>query len=140
MFGDAYIYDYSITGDKAVVYFAGDLTEGDMEYLNKAAERHGIKPDKLQIKVNSFGTKADDILKGVYERADEAIAAKDARIRELEGQLQQAEQSAIPYQQIAKELKYKYPAVTALSLSRGSTRRKLPLIWCSFSGAFALYQ
>ena len=89
-------------------------------YLNKAAERHGIKPDKLEIKVNSFGTKADDILKGVYERADEAIAAKDARITELENQIREAQGSEIPYEQITRELLYKYPDVQSLILSRGS--------------------
>ena len=47
----------------------------------------------------------------------------NARIKELEGELQQAAGSAIPYTQITKELKYKYPSVSGLSLSRGSHMR-----------------
>lgn len=119
-FGDAYIYDYSISGQHARINFAGNLSAGDIDYLRSAAARHGLDTTKLEIKSNTFGAKADELLKGVYERAEEAIEAKDARIRELEGQLQQAEGIAIPYQQISKELKYKYPAVSGLSLSRGS--------------------
>ena len=123
IFGDAYIYDYSIKGNNAVIYFAGELSEGDIEYLHKAAERHGLDSNELQIKVNSFGTKADELLKGVYERAEEAIAAKDARIRELEEQLAASQARTIPYGQIAKELRYKYPAVSGMSLSQGSAIR-----------------
>ena len=51
------------------------------------------------------------------------MAAKDARIKELESELQQAAGSAIPYTQITRELKYKYPSVSGLSLSRGSQMR-----------------
>ena len=122
-FGNAYIYDYSITGGAAKILFAGELSQGDIDYLRKAAERHGINPDKLDISVNSFGAKADELLKGVYEKAEEAMAAKDARIKELESELQQVAGSAIPYTQITKELKYKYPSVSGLSLSRGSQMR-----------------
>ena len=122
-FGDAYIYDYSISGQSARINFAGNLSAGDMDYLRTAAARHGLDTTKLEIKANTFGTKADELLKEVYNRAEESIAAKDARIRELEGQLQQAEGIPIPYQQISRELKYKYPAVSGLSLSRGSAIR-----------------
>ena len=119
-FGDAYIYDYSISGQSARINFAGNLSAGDIEYLRTAAARHGLDTTKLEIKTNTFGTKADELLKEVYNRTEESLAAKDARIKELEGQLQQAEGVAIPYQQISRELKYKYPVVSGLSLSRGS--------------------
>ena len=119
-FGNAYIYDYSISGQSAKIFFAGDLTEGDLDYLRTSAQRHGLDPSKLEIKANAFGAKTDDILKGIYERSDEALAERDARIKELEEELKQADANAIPYQQIAKELKYKYPTVGSLSLSRGS--------------------
>lgn len=122
-FGDAYIYDYSFSGRNAQISFAGNLSDSDMAYLRAAAARHGLDTTRLEIKANTFGAKADELLKGVYDHAEEAIAARDARIKELEGQLQQAEGVAIPYQQISKELKYKYPAVSGLSLSRGSAIR-----------------
>ncbi|MBO4416921.1 MAG: TIGR00341 family protein [Bacteroidales bacterium] len=122
-FGDAYIYNYSISGGKARIFFAGELTDGDIEYLRGAAVRHGIDPDKLDISVNSFGAKADELLKGIYERASETIASRDARIRELEDQLNRSRGEAIPCTQITKELQYKYPVVSGLSLSRGSATR-----------------
>ena len=122
-FGHAYIYDYTISGGDAKIYFAGELADSEIDYLKKDAQRHGLNPDRLDICVNSFGTKADELLKGIYESANEAIASKDARIRELEDELQQTRGEAIPYTQIAKELQYKYPAVSGLSLSRGSATR-----------------
>ena len=122
-FGNAYIYDYSITGGNAKILFAGDLSQGDLDYLRKAAERHGINPEKLDISANSFGAKADELLKGVYEKSEEAIAARDARIKELETELREASPAVIPYTQITKELKYKYPVVSGLSISRGSQMR-----------------
>lgn len=122
-FGHAYIYDYTISGGDAKIYFAGELTDNEIDYLKKDAQRLGLNPDKLDICVNSFGAKADELLKRVYDHADEAIAAKDARIVELENELQQTHGEAIPYTQITKELRYKYPAVSGLAISRGSATR-----------------
>jgi uncharacterized hydrophobic protein (TIGR00271 family) len=119
-YGNAYIYDYDIAGSDAVVYFAGDLTAGDLDFLYNAARRHNLDTTKLSIKVNAVGARADELLKGVYARSDEAIAARDARIKELESQLSQTEGKAIPYGQVTRELKYKYPSVSSLSISRGS--------------------
>ncbi len=119
-YGNAYIYDYDISGTNAVVYFAGDLTEGDLDFLYNAAKRHNLDTTKLHIKVNAVGARADELLKGLYARSDEAIAARDARIKELENQLSQTKGKAIPYGQITKELKYKYPTVSSLAISRGS--------------------
>ena len=120
-FGNAYIYDYRISGGEAKIYFAGELTQGEIDYLKEAAKRHKIDPDKLDICVNSFGARTDELLKSVYDRADETIATKEARIRELEEQLNQTSTQSIPGAQIAKELKYKYPCVSGLTLSRGSS-------------------
>ncbi len=120
-FGHAYIYDFNISGGNATIFFAGELSEEEIDYLLADAKRHGIDPGKLDISVNSFGAKSDELLKLVYEHADDAVAAKEARIRELETQLKQTQGEAIPYTQITRELKYKYPAVSGLSLSRGSS-------------------
>ena len=119
-YGNAYIYDYEIDGSNAVVHFAGDLTEGDMDFLYNAAARHNLDTGRLQIKVNAVGARADELLKGLYSRADEMMAVKDKRIAELEDRLRDVDAQTIPYQQITKELVYKYPAVKSLSLSRGS--------------------
>ena len=119
-YGNAYIYDYDIDGSSAVVYFAGDLTAGDLDFLYNAARRHNLDTTNLHIKVNAVGARADELLKGLYARADETLALKDARIAELEGRLREANSHTLPYQQITKELVYKYPGVKSLSLSRGS--------------------
>mgnify|MGYP002623396661 CR=1 FL=1 len=119
-FGNAYIYNYEISGDKATIFYAGDLGEGDIDYLQAAAARHGLGEKNIEIKVRSLGTKADELLKGVYERNDEVVAEKDAQIKALEDQLRSAVPQEIPYQQIGKELKYKYPSVKSFSITRGT--------------------
>ena len=134
-YGNAYIYDYEIDGSNAVVHFAGDLTEGDLDFLYNAAARHNLDTSRLQIKVNAVGARADELLKGLYARADEALAAKDERIAELEGRLREADASTIPYQQITKELVYKYPTVKSLSLSRGSVMQVIKVAADSTSAA-----
>ncbi len=121
-FGSAYIYDYRIVNGKektAEIFFAGDLTEDEISVLRASAARHGLDPDKMEIKANAFGEKTGDILTNIYERADAELAAKDVRIRELEEELAAEKGAAIPYVQITRELKYKYPQVQELSLSRG---------------------
>lgn len=123
-FGSSYIYDYRIVGEKdrtAEVYFAGDLSENDLELLRASAKRHNLDPDKLEIKANAFGGKTDYILNNIYERADAELAAKDQKINQLEEELAILKGTSIPYSQIARELQYKYPDVREVSLSRGVT-------------------
>lgn len=121
-FGSSYIYDYKLIGEKgktAEVYFAGDLSESEMELLRASAKRHNLDPEKLEIKVNAFGSKTDYILNNIYERADAELAAKDQKINQLEEELAGLKGSSIPYSQIAREVQYKYPDVREISISRG---------------------
>lgn len=123
-FGSSYIYDYKIIGEKdktAEIYFAGDLSENDMELLRSSAKRHNLDPDKLDIKSNAFGSKTDYILNNIYERADAELAAKDQRINQLEEEIAGLKGTSIPYSQIAREVQYKYPNVREISISRGYT-------------------
>ena len=121
-FGSSYIYDYKLIGEKgktAEIYFAGDLTENDMDLLRSSAKRHNLDPDKLEIKSNAFGSKTDYILNNIYERADAELAAKDQKINQLEEELADLKGTSIPYSQIAREVQYKYPDVKEISISRG---------------------
>lgn len=121
-FGSSYIYDYKLIGEKgktAEIYFAGDLTENDIDLLRSSAKRHNLDPDKLEIKSNAFGSKTDYILNNIYERADAELAAKDQKINQLEEELADLKGTSIPYSQIAREVQYKYPDVKEISISRG---------------------
>lgn len=121
-FGSSYIYDYKLIGEKgktAEIYFAGDLSENDMDLLRSSAKRHNLDPDKLEIKSNAFGSKTDYILNNIYERADAELAAKDQKINQLEEELADIKGTSIPYSQIAREVQYKYPDVKEISISRG---------------------
>ena len=121
-FGSSYIYDYKLIGEKgktAEIYFAGDLSENDMDLLRSSAKRHNLDPDKLEIKSNAFGSKTDYILNNIYERADAELAAKDQKINQLEEELADLKGTSIPYSQIAREVQYKYPDVKEISISRG---------------------
>ncbi|MCR5760022.1 MAG: DUF389 domain-containing protein [Bacteroidales bacterium] len=121
-FGSSYIYDYKLIGEKgktAEIYFAGDLSENDMELLRSSAKRHNLDPDKMEIKSNAFGSKTDYILNNIYERADAELAAKDQKINQLEEELADIKGTSIPYSQIAREVQYKYPDVKEISISRG---------------------
>ena len=123
-FGSAYIYDYRIIGDKdrtAEIYFAGDISDDEMDLLRASARRHNLDPDKLDIKANAFGGKTDAILNNIYEHADAELAAKDLMIKQLEDEIATLKGTSIPYAQIAREVKYKYPRVREISLSRGVT-------------------
>ena len=90
-----------------------------MELLRASAKRHNLDPEKLEIKVNAFGSKTDYILNNIYERADAELAAKDQKINQLEEELAGLKGSSIPYSQIAREVQYKYPDVREISISRG---------------------
>lgn len=121
-FGSSYIYDYKLIGEKgktAEIYFAGDLSQNDMDLLRSSAKRHNLDPDKLEIKSNAFGSKTDYILNNIYERADAELAAKDQKIYQLEEELADIKGTSIPYSQIAREVQYKYPDVKEISISRG---------------------
>ena len=98
-FGSSYIYDYKLIGEKgktAEIYFAGDLSENDMDLLRSSAKRHNLDPDKLEIKSNAFGSKTDYILNNIYERADAELAAKDQKINQLEEELADLKGTSIP--------------------------------------------
>lgn len=127
MMSHAYIYDYKVYkdgGQKVDIFCAGDpLSQSEKDRLVASAERHNIKPSQLTIKENAFGARdsgTEKVLKGIYERTDAEVATKNARIDELEKQLDEIKGSRIPYSQIAKELRYSFPDVSGVSILKGA--------------------
>ena len=88
-FSGTYIYDYTVEGQKVTIYTAGDaLSEGEKVLLKASASAFHINPDNLTIKESSFGARNAEILetelKNIYEHANEGIAQRDEKIRQLE--------------------------------------------------------
>ena len=127
-FARAYIYDYKTSDDHKSVelYLTGDpLSEEEMERFMLVAAAHGIKPEQIVLKEHSFGLSEDKereaMVKGIYARADEEVARKDMRIRELEGEILALQEKQLPYRQVGREVRFKYPIVKDLTLSRGAS-------------------
>lgn len=125
-FGNSYIYDFSISkgkGRKAVIYFTGsELSADERAALLASAERHGISAERMDLRSNTFGRrteKVDELVSGIYRRADAEMAVKNDRIKELEEQVRVLSGETIPYVQVTRELRYKYPQVRSLSMGRG---------------------
>ena len=127
-FSQGYIYDYKITsGDvrRVEIYYAGNkLTDKEKLALSESAARHGIQEGRLEIRESDFGSvdkATDQILKGIYERAENEIVRKDAQIDELRKEVLELKGKEINYKRIAKETRYYYPEVKDLTISKGAT-------------------
>ncbi len=125
--GKAYIYDYRIYSGKnrsANIYLAGEgLSEAEMEELLESAEVYGISRDQLNITENALGDRqeeTDKLLASIYDRTDTEISRKNARIKELEAELESQKQDAIPYSQIVREIRFNYPDVQNVTIARGA--------------------
>ena len=53
--------------------------------------------------------------------AEQDLAARDERIRELEAQLQDIHDKGIPYSQIQREVNHSYPEISQLTITRGAS-------------------
>lgn len=125
-FGQGYIYDYNITEGKdrkVEVFYAGrKLTSEEMEFLSESAVSHGIPAEKLQIRERDLGDSdkaTDQLLKGIYERADDEIQRKDLKIKDLENELSEIKGRNVNYRRLAREIRYSYPEVKDLSIAKG---------------------
>lgn len=123
----SYIYDYKISnseGRKVEVYYAGvGLSETDVQNLYASAERYGISAEQLDISEHAMGGReeeTDKLLQSIYDRTDAEINQKNARIRELEAELELAKEESIPYVQLSKEIRYTYPEINSLTFGRGA--------------------
>ena len=127
-FSQGYIYDYNITTGKdrkVEIYYAGNkLSEDEVNTLSMSATAHGIDPERLMIKESALGTndKATDLLlKGIYERAEDDLARKDATIESLRKELDDLKGREINYKRLAREIRYSYPAVKDISIGKGAS-------------------
>ena len=126
-YGQGYIYDYKISPDnprRVTIYYAGNtLSEEDKDKLVESAKGHGISANRLVINGSDFGSvdkTTDRILKGIYERAENEMERKDARIEELQKEVLDLKGKEINYARIAKETRYYYPEVKDLTISKGA--------------------
>ncbi len=128
-FGGSYIYDYEIQkgnswkNRKVTVFFTGnELSNEEIASLISSAKYHGIDEDKIEIKVNlydSHNNNIDEIMREVYDHTDAELEHKDKEIKKLEQELAAAKTDEIQYSQVTRELKYKYPQVNNVTISRG---------------------
>jgi len=127
-FDGGYIFDYDISthdGQMVTVYVTGEQIDekAKLALVEKAGE-FGITADKISIKEHNTrmeqSQSSDEIVRGIYERADEEIRRKDLQIRALENQLRNAQGKDIPYLQITKEVKTHYPEIRDLYITKGA--------------------
>lgn len=129
-FSQGYIYDYKIHNEKGEarkvdIFYAGNrLNEDEMNTLTASAARHGIDPGRLNIMESDFGSvdnATDRLLKGLYERADDELARKDAQIEKLQKEIYELKGMDINYRRIAREVRYSYPEIKDITISKGAT-------------------
>ena len=95
-----------------------------MNTLTASAARHGIDPGRLNIMESDFGSvdnATDRLLKGLYERADDELARKDAQIEKLQKEIYELKGMDINYRRIAREVRYSYPEIKDITISKGAT-------------------
>ena len=124
-FSRSYIYDFKILdGKKAEIYVTGEpLSDAERMELLLSASRLGIPEESLTINDRSSLPANDEyekMVRGIYDRTDEELARKDARILQLEEQLDAIRASELPYSQLAREIRFRYPDVREVTLSRGA--------------------
>ena len=124
-FSRSYIYDFKIhDGKKAEIFVTGEpLSDAERMELLLSASRLGIPEESLTINDRSSLPANDEyekMVRGIYDRTDEELARKDARILQLEEQLDAIRASELPYGQLAREIRFRYPDVRDVTLSRGA--------------------
>ena len=123
--GRSYIYDFKIhEGKKAEIFLTGEpLSETERVELLLSASKLGIPEESLTINDRTSLPANDEyekMVRGIYDRTDEELARKDARILQLEEQLDAIRAAELPYGQLAREIRFRYPDVREVTLSRGA--------------------
>lgn len=123
-----YIYDYKITTNperRAEIFYAGNkLTEKELDLLKESAVNNGIPADRVEIREQAFGSvemETDRLLQGIYDRSESEITRKDIQIRALEKELDELRGKRINYRTLAREIRYNYPEVDDISITRGAS-------------------
>ena len=126
-FSQGYIYDYKIASGSSrqvEVFYAGNkLSESELKSLSESAAAHGIHPGRLEVRESDFGSvekATDQILKGIYERTEDEMERKNARIEELQKEMAELKGKEINYKRLAKEVRYSYPEVKGIEFGKGA--------------------
>ena len=128
IYGGRYMYDYKINSGwtpTADIYLTGDpLNENEKDILFRAAWACGVEKERLTLHEQNFGAgKAVDyeaVTRDFFQRYEQELAAKDARIESLEGELSQYERAEFDYLKIAREVQGQFPGVREFTLGRGA--------------------
>ena len=134
IYGGRYLYDYKVNGGwtpTADIFLTGDpLNEVEKDILYRAAWACGVEKERLTVHEQNFGAgKAVDyetVTRDFFQRYDEEIADKNARIEALQGRIQELEQVDFDYRQIAREVQKQFPGVREFTLGRGA--RVIPML------------
>jgi hypothetical protein len=119
---------YSPSGSTIEVFLAGDsipvMLEGQLQARMASAGLKGSalelhKPQNLAGELGRLsGELRVGIVQDLYERQAALLAERDQRIRTLEANLSTLTASAIPMEQIAREVAVQYPLVDRLSFGK----------------------
>ncbi len=128
IYGGRYMYDYKVNSGwtpTADIYLTGDpLNENEKDILFRAAWACGVEKERLTLHEQNFGAgKAVDyeaVTRDFFQRYEQELAAKDARIESLEGELSQYERAEFDYLKIAREVQGQFPGVREFTLGRGA--------------------
>ncbi len=122
----AYIYDYEVDGRhrRLEIKVTGKkLSDEALSKLSLKAENYGIKPGELVVTENSMDSdevSSSDRMLTLFERTEDEIAVRDARIAVLQEKVDSMEVFNSLSGRIAREVALQYPAVSEVFLARGS--------------------
>ena len=126
-FKQGYIYDYNIDSGKdrkvEIFYAGGKLSDVEIKSLYESARLHGIDPARMKINESDFGSvdkATDQILKGIYDKAEDELMRKEAKINELQKEILELKAQDINYKRVAREVRYSYPEVKTISIGKGA--------------------
>ena len=127
IYGGRYLYEYKVNGGwtpTADIYLTGDpLNETEKDILFRAAWACGVEKERLTLHEQNFGAgKAIDyeaVTRDFFQRYDQEIADKNARLEDLQERLNAFEKADFDYLQIAREVQGQFPGVREFSIGRG---------------------
>lgn len=125
--GNDLVYDFRInheTKPSTVELFLTDeeLGSANRETLYQLAEEHHIRRTQVAFNTSSLGGQRNSkFMADLYQRSEDIIRAKDSTIRQLQQQLDELQNTAVDYPQIAAEIRSQYPSVTEVTLADGKS-------------------
>ena len=125
---NSYVYDYRIghhKGSSLEIFLAGDaISEEGKKALTESAAKFGIKAEQLIINEHTTREEQDnslDFFRDIYDRSNREIAAKDARISELEQSLDALQQANPSFGHLTAEIRTLFPEISSIMIARGQS-------------------